>query len=620
MKSNKSYLTLLLVLMIVLGSSLLFGQVSMTVNSLADDEYSYAWDDPDTPVDESRDGICWDEQGRCTLRAAIEESNNLSLPAHITFSVSGTIDLLYELFPEDGSIIQGSGNIELKGELAFTIGNNCTIGGIQFNNLYNGITVEGSHNIIGINNTFINGWTALIIEGDSNSVVESRFGIDKDKVLGPNGIGINIIGNHTIFMRNTVCGNLAGISIVEGKNNIISKNYIGTTAEGDTGLGNMQGIIVAGSGQNIIGGENATDANIISGNELEGVSITGVPPDDYSVANIVRNNIIGLDPTETYALPNDFGIAVTNGARLSFFGKNIIAGNSLAGIYIFGYDDETMAYGHFIEENNIGVNSVGDIFPNGNGITLWGNVKEITIGTNLSGNHLPNIIVGNEGDGIFLLGDGTYYPHEITMRKNFIYKNNSANLLVGQSCNNGVLPPYSLSYSNNTIAGIHDIPNSIIDIYKADINEFSPSAYQWLGSTMVGANGVFSYQISDPSIEAISVTATTGVGNTSGFGFLELITDVEDEEQFPTEFSLDQNYPNPFNPSTTIKFSIPNEEFVSLKVYNSLGEEVDDLIDETKSSGNYSVSFDASNLSSGVYIYKISSGSFVETKKMILMK
>ena len=76
---------------------------------------------------------------------------------------------------------------------------------------------------------------------------------------------------------------------------------------------------------------------------------------------------------------------------------------------------------------------------------------------------------------------------------------------------------------------------------------------------------------------------------------------VETLEGIPQGFHLFQNYPNPFNPSTSIKFSIPNEEFVSLKVFNSLGEEVAVLINETKPAGNYSISFNASSLTSGVY-------------------
>ena len=92
------------------------------------------------------------------------------------------------------------------------------------------------------------------------------------------------------------------------------------------------------------------------------------------------------------------------------------------------------------------------------------------------------------------------------------------------------------------------------------------------------------------------------------------------KSDLPEEFFLEQNYPNPFNPSTTISFSIPNEELVSLKVFNSLGEQVAELINETKPAGNYSVSFDASKLTSGVYYYKISAGNFFQTRKMILVK
>lgn len=98
-------------------------------------------------------------------------------------------------------------------------------------------------------------------------------------------------------------------------------------------------------------------------------------------------------------------------------------------------------------------------------------------------------------------------------------------------------------------------------------------------------------------------------------------TSVEENNlNVPLDYALSNNYPNPFNPSTIITFSIPSEEFVTLKVFNSLGEEVAELVNETKPAGDYSISFDASKLSSGVYFYGIQSGSFVETKKMILIR
>ena len=88
----------------------------------------------------------------------------------------------------------------------------------------------------------------------------------------------------------------------------------------------------------------------------------------------------------------------------------------------------------------------------------------------------------------------------------------------------------------------------------------------------------------------------------------------------PDGYSLEQNYPNPFNPSTIIRFSIPEESNVSIVVFNSLGEEVRTLVNENFTSGSYEVEFDASGFPSGIYLYKINAGSFVETKKMILLK
>jgi hypothetical protein len=109
------------------------------------------------------------------------------------------------------------------------------------------------------------------------------------------------------------------------------------------------------------------------------------------------------------------------------------------------------------------------------------------------------------------------------------------------------------------------------------------------------------------------------------------ITNVEDELEIPTNFSLEQNYPNPFNPTTTIKYSIPrhggnanvgtNRDLpVQLKIYDMLGNEIAALVDEQKSPGIYEVTFDGSNLTSGVYFYQLFTGSFSETKKFVLMK
>jgi len=88
----------------------------------------------------------------------------------------------------------------------------------------------------------------------------------------------------------------------------------------------------------------------------------------------------------------------------------------------------------------------------------------------------------------------------------------------------------------------------------------------------------------------------------------------------PQSYSLAQNYPNPFNPVTKINFAIPKQGFVTLKVYDMLGREVTKLVNEVKQAGTYSVDFDATRLSSGVYFYKLEAGGFVDTKRMVLVK
>ncbi|MBS1552857.1 MAG: T9SS type A sorting domain-containing protein [Bacteroidetes bacterium] len=90
--------------------------------------------------------------------------------------------------------------------------------------------------------------------------------------------------------------------------------------------------------------------------------------------------------------------------------------------------------------------------------------------------------------------------------------------------------------------------------------------------------------------------------------------------QIPDRVTLQQNYPNPFNPSTTISFSLPSKAETTLKIYNILGKEVRTLVSEKLSAGNYDVTFNASDLTSGVYFYRLQAGNMVETKKLMLVK
>jgi hypothetical protein len=107
-------------------------------------------------------------------------------------------------------------------------------------------------------------------------------------------------------------------------------------------------------------------------------------------------------------------------------------------------------------------------------------------------------------------------------------------------------------------------------------------------------------------VHMIEIDGTVGVKN--------------NETSIPNAYSLNQNYPNPFNPTTVISFALPKASDVQLSVYNILGEKITELVNSKMTAGNHTVNFNATNLSSGLYIYRIQAGSFVSVKKMMLLK
>ncbi|MCC6550163.1 MAG: T9SS type A sorting domain-containing protein [Ignavibacteriaceae bacterium] len=121
----------------------------------------------------------------------------------------------------------------------------------------------------------------------------------------------------------------------------------------------------------------------------------------------------------------------------------------------------------------------------------------------------------------------------------------------------------------------------------------------------------------DLKIEENSLFIAT---NSYGLYELQIPTNVNEEINHATTFQLFQNHPNPFNPTTKIKFYIPKSAIVKIRVYDILGNEVNTILDEYKHIGNYEIEFIANDLSSGVYFYRMISGNYSETKKMILLR
>ncbi len=119
-----------------------------------------------------------------------------------------------------------------------------------------------------------------------------------------------------------------------------------------------------------------------------------------------------------------------------------------------------------------------------------------------------------------------------------------------------------------------------------------------------------SFNVNNPysGINGISINSIDGIGNT------------KEAAEIPLKYNLYQNYPNPFNPRTTISYSIPRISFITLKIYDVLGREIETIVNEQKPAGNYKVNFNAGGLASGVYFYQLRAGDFVSTKKLILLK
>ena len=175
-------------------------------------------------------------------------------------------------------------------------------------------------------------------------------------------------------------------------------------------------------------------------------------------------------------------------------------------------------------------------------------------------------------------------------------------------------PDWDLSYSSSTLqkAGTDGLP-------LGDLNWF-PDAKE----TYMANRDMFIAALQDSMINAKDVYIPGNVASaliTPGF------VSVEDITIGTSEFNLSQNYPNPFNPTTTIRYSIPNESFVTIKIYNVIGKEIASLVNERKATGNFSVNFNAGNLPSGIYFYRMraipdgrQAGSFISTKKFVLLK
>ncbi len=392
---------------------------------------------------------------------------------------------------------------------------NCLVGvmiqaGAQGNVI--GGSAAGEGNVISANDE------GIVIGGagaDGNVVRGNLIGVDtsgSSPLNNRNGVHIhgearaNLIGGSNPGDRNIISGN-KGVGItIRGSANIVQGNYIGTDASGTVAIPNgMEGIWVAPDARdNIIGGSSAQERNVISGNDLFGLSISG----RGATGNVVKGNYIGVDASGSAALANPHGLVIGDGAQNNVIGGsghgegNVISANG-TGMLIRGADTS----GNAIIGNYIGTDASGSQ-PLGNALGIWilKGPHHNTIGGTGAGE--GNVISGNSLYGVHVEGPETVGN---TIRGNSIHSNGQQGIQTTDG-GNGQLEPPAIS-DVSPVRG-SACPKCTVDIYSDSADE--GEVYE--GSTVADADGglIFEGSASGPNITA---TATDGDGNTSAFSW-----------------------------------------------------------------------------------------------------
>ena len=215
---------------------------------------------------------------------------------------------------------------------------------------------------------------------------------------------------------------------------------------------------------------------------------------------------------------------------------------------------------------------------------------------------------GGTGSWYVTLGNGL---EPFTYQWEIYYFSNGANLLSGSSSR--VIGPNSVISGQWVPVGTNS-PTFSKPFNPYDLRSFKLRCTVRDGSNTTKVSNEFAVSVVNTPPPQASVVADNNTNNTM------VIEKENAEEQVQSSYSLNQNYPNPFNPSTKISYSLPEANFVTLKIYDMLGREVSTLVNEMKPAGTFEAEFDASKLSSGTYVYKLNAGGYQTVKKMILTK
>lgn len=425
-------------------------------------------------------------------------------------------------------------------------------------------------------------------------------------INSPNNIIKGLIINRVAYTAIEIIGSLA-------RGNIIVGNYIGTDPTGMVAQGNVYGGIWLRFGANNtrVGGPSASERNVISGTTTcvnlatgNGVYI------EKADSNRIVGNFIGINREGTAKLPNNnIGVCMRE-CKFNLVGgtepgaANVISGNAGTGVLI----RIPTGRNNTISGNFIGTDPTGKInLGNGaHGVSFDFGAQKNTIGPG-------NVIAFNGYHGVSMNHDSTLFN---TITRNIITKNELLGISLTDG-GNGMLSPPTVTVATAAYVRGTAIPNSTVEIFSDSLDE--GAIYE--GTVTADAIGIFTWSgtASGPHVTA---TCTDAAGNTSAFSAYALVTGVREtlHPEAPAEFALSQNFPNPFNPSTRIRYGLPNRSNVTLTVFNTLGQSVSTLVNDEMEAGYHEVQFDGSGLASGVYLYRMQAGSYVETRKLLLVR
>ena len=471
-----------------------------------------------------------------------------------------------------------------------------------------------------------------------NYTIGNYIGVDATGTVAmPNATGICVDGgsNHNPFINNVISGNRAyGMFIVTtgSNNNELRGNRIGTNAAGTDTIPNQCGLLLGGGTKyNVIGGSNAADRNLISGNRFDGILVA----DTGTMYNNILGNYIGTDISGNNALPNEIGIGFATRPTQNTVDNNVISGNRHIGIILYEGSNSNMIY-----RNKIGLRAdeSGALANHGAGVVLSKNCR----GNSIGGSGLGNSIAYNDTVGVVIMDTGSYYNK---ISQNRIFDNNLMDIDLypyGVNANdagdvdlgaNGLMnyPVISSVFldwftGNTTITGGLDHASPVgvtIELFKAGgVNMFGYGGGEtYLGSVVItDPAGLWSFESSALAAgDVVTATATDVNGNTSEFAANASLTVGLPENAGGNDLRI---WPNPANNELYVSLLADRPQNLNCRLIAANGAQVAQWTSLIPGTGEHLLHFDlaAEHLAGGLYILQLSGdeGLILQTRVSVL--